>query len=174
MAPLCQPWAFFGKQKNTRVSIGHSAPAHPLLCPVHFTLFVKWAGDPNSSRDIRPIEACAAPHSRTDPPGVYNRFGMPFHNPIPEDRKPRPDKDSGGLATLVQAEKMMQIAILLPSAAFIGWLLGAWADRALHQQWIGIAGILFGGISGLVYVIRLVLTAGKDDGTPGKGSGSGL
>jgi len=113
-------------------------------------------------------------HSRSNTPGVYNRFGMPYHNPIPEDRRPRREKDSGGLATLVQAEKMMQIAILLPSAAFIGWLLGAWADRALHQQWIGIAGIVFGGISGLVYVIRMVLSASNDDGKPGKGSGSGL
>jgi ATP synthase protein I len=113
-------------------------------------------------------------HSRGNAPGVYNRFGMPWHNPIPEDRKPRRDKDSGGLATLVQAEKMMQIAILLPSAAFVGWLLGAWADRSFHQQWIGIAGIVVGGISGLVYVIRLVLSAGKDDGRPGKGTGRGL
>lgn len=99
---------------------------------------------------------------------------MPYHNPIPEDRRPRREKDSGGLATLVQAEKMMQIAILLPSAAFIGWLLGAWADRTLHQTWISIAGIVVGGISGLVYVIRLVLAAGKDDGNSGKGTGSGL
>ena len=99
---------------------------------------------------------------------------MPYNNPIPEDRRPRREKDSGGLGTLVQAEKMMQIAILLPSAAFIGWLLGAWADRVLHQQWIGIAGIAVGGISGLVYVIRLVLSTGKDDGSSGKGSGSGL
>lgn len=98
---------------------------------------------------------------------------MPYHNPIPEDRRPRRDKDSGGLATLVQAEKMMQIAILLPSAAFIGWLLGAWADRLFHQQWIGIAGIVFGGISGLVYVIRLVVTGGNGDGKAGKGSRSG-
>jgi hypothetical protein len=55
---------------------------------------------------------------------------------------------------------MMQIAILLPSAAFIGWLIGAWADSRLHQSWIAVAGILFGGVSGLVYVIRLALTAG--------------
>lgn len=96
---------------------------------------------------------------------------MPYHNPIP----PGPDddrhrkRDSGGLATLVQAEKMMQIAVLLPSAAFIGWLFGAWLDKALHQHWIGIAGIVFGGISGLVYVIRLVMAEGN-----GKGSGKQL
>jgi ATP synthase protein I len=96
---------------------------------------------------------------------------MPYNNPLPpspdDDRQPK--RDSGGIATLVQAEKLMQIAILLPSAAFIGWLLGAWLDKKLNQSWIGIAGIVFGGISGLVYVIRLVMTTGTDDKS-GKGS----
>ena len=86
---------------------------------------------------------------------------MPFNNPIPD--KPRPKKDSGGLATLVQAEKLMQIAILLPSAAFIGWLGGTWLDKQFHQEWISLAGVAFGGIAGLVYVVRLVLTTGADD-----------
>jgi ATP synthase protein I len=87
---------------------------------------------------------------------------MAFNRPIPNPGPPR--KDSGGLATLVQAEKLMQIAILLPSAAFIGWLLGAWGDKAWHQSWLGLAGMVFGGISGLVYVVRLVMSTGTDDG----------
>lgn len=86
---------------------------------------------------------------------------MPFNKPIPDDK--RKPKDSGGLATLVQAEKLFQIALLLPCAAFVGWLLGAWADKAFHADWLGVAGIVFGGISGLVYVIRLVMTSGTDD-----------
>lgn len=106
--------------------------------------------------------------SREKQSTMYNRFGMPYHKPIPDDGKPK--RDSGGLATLVEAEKMMQIAILLPCSAFIGWLLGAWADKALHQAWIGIAGIVFGGISGLVYVIRLVMNT-DTSGKSGKGSG---
>jgi hypothetical protein len=85
---------------------------------------------------------------------------MPYNRPIP-DPPPR-RKSSSGLETLVQAEKLMQIAILLPSAAFIGWLLGAWADKAWHQSWIGLAGMVFGGISGIVYVVRLVLSTGAD------------
>jgi F0F1-type ATP synthase assembly protein I len=85
---------------------------------------------------------------------------MPFNRPIP-DPSPR-RKSSSGLETLVQAEKLMQIAILLPSAAFVGWLLGAWADKAWHQSWIGLAGMVFGGISGIVYVVRLVLSTGAD------------
>ncbi|KAA6464994.1 AtpZ/AtpI family protein [Acidobacteria bacterium AB60] len=91
---------------------------------------------------------------------------MPYNNPIPEHRRPKPQprRDSGGLATLVQAEKMMQIAILLPSAAFIGWLAGTWLDKHFHQSWISLAGMIGGGIAGLVYVVRLVLTTNADDG----------
>jgi len=84
---------------------------------------------------------------------------MAYNRPIP-DQKPR--KSSSGIETLVQAEKLMQIAILLPSAAFIGWLAGAWLDSRLHQHWIGIAGIVVGGVSGLVYVIRLAMTTMGD------------
>jgi ATP synthase protein I len=84
---------------------------------------------------------------------------MPFNRPIPNS-EPKP-KDSGGIATLIQAEKLMQIALLLPSAAFIGWLAGAFLDSKLHQTWIGLAGIVFGGISGLVYVVRLVIATGN-------------
>ena len=85
---------------------------------------------------------------------------MAFNRPIP-DPTPK-SKTSSGIETLVQAEKLMQIAILLPSAAFVGWLLGAWADKAWHQSWLGIAGMVFGGISGLVYVVRLVISSGTD------------
>jgi hypothetical protein len=85
---------------------------------------------------------------------------MPFNHPIPE-HKPR-TKLSTGIGALVEAEKLMQIAILLPSAAFIGWLAGAWADSRLHQHWIGIVGVIFGGISGLVYVVRLALASASN------------
>jgi len=94
---------------------------------------------------------------------------MAFNRPIPE-RTPRKE-GSAGIQTLVQAEKLTQIAVLLPSAAFIGWLAGAWLDSKLHTGWIGLAGIVFGGISGLVYVVRLVITTGN--GSAGNESGKG-
>lgn len=97
---------------------------------------------------------------------------MPSNRPIP-DPKP-PAKSSGGLQSLVQAEKLMQIALLLPCSVFVGWLLGAWADGHFHQTWIEIIGMIFGGISGLVYVIRLVTSAGADSGKDdGGGTNSG-
>ncbi len=100
---------------------------------------------------------------------------MPFNRPIPDPR-PQP-KISAGLGTLVQAEKLMQIALLMPSAAGIGWLIGAWLDSWLHQGWIAIFGVIFGGISGLVGVVRMAISAEKSSGPDtrienGTGNGS--
>ena len=81
---------------------------------------------------------------------------MAFTRPNPNAKKSK--VCPSGMKTLVEAEKMMQIAILLPSAAFVGWLLGYWLGGLLHQPWMTTAGIIFGGVSGLVYVVRLVLT----------------
>jgi len=82
---------------------------------------------------------------------------MAFHTPDPNQKR-----DNGGLKTLVQAEKMIQIAIMLPAAVFIGYILGYWLDKTLHQSWISIAGLILGGAAGLISVIRMVASAGKD------------
>jgi hypothetical protein len=87
-------------------------------------------------------------------PIVYNHEWMPFHRPIPKSSQPK-SQNPGGFKTLVEAEKLMQIAVLLPSSAFIGWIAGVWMDHVLHRSWIPLAGILFGGFSGLFYVVRL-------------------
>jgi F0F1-type ATP synthase assembly protein I len=81
---------------------------------------------------------------------------MAFTRPNPNAKKSK--VYPSGIKTLVEAEKMMQIAILLPCAAFIGWLLGYWLGSVLHQAWMPTVGIIFGGVSGLVYVVRLVMS----------------
>ena len=92
---------------------------------------------------------------------------MPYNNPMPE-REPR-KKAPGALQNLVQAEKLLQIAFVLPSATVVGWLAGAWADHHWHQSWIAIVGVIFGSISGLVYVVRMAIDAEKSVGSkPGK------
>ena len=109
---------------------------------------------------------------------------MPYNRPIPDPKHDAgPDskqggKDAGLFSAWIQAEKLMQIALVLPCAAFIGWLIGAWLDHRLHQSWIAVAGIVFGGISGMVYSIRVALAANKDpkmqdDNSSGAGKGSG-
>ncbi len=84
---------------------------------------------------------------------------MPFHPPIPERKQP--GKSSGAFGTLIQAEKLMQIAFILPCAVFIGWLGGDWLARRLHQPWPIALGLLLGGAAGLVAVIRMALDSMK-------------
>jgi ATP synthase protein I len=105
---------------------------------------------------------------------------MPYNHPIPDPKSKsnQGGKDAGLFSAWIQAEKLMQIALVLPCAAFIGWLIGAWLDHRLHQSWIAVAGIIFGGASGLVYSIRVALAANKDpkmqdDDTSNLGKGSG-
>ena len=96
---------------------------------------------------------------------------MPFNPPIP-DPKPRP-KSKSAFSSWIEAERMMQVALILPCSAGVGWLFGAWLDKVLHQTWISLAGILFGGISGIVYVVRMVVERGSgSDSGPNRGSGS--
>jgi len=101
---------------------------------------------------------------------------VPYHRPIPE-RKPR-DKNApaaGGMMNAwIQAEKMMQIALMLPCAGFIGWLAGYCLDRWLHQAWIGMAGAVFGIVAGLVAAVRMATMYANDPATDKRNeSGSG-
>ncbi len=96
---------------------------------------------------------------------------MPFHRPLPNSGSR--SKLSGGVDGVIEAEKLLQLALMLPCAAVIGWLIGAWADKHFHQNWIAIVGIIFGAISGLVYLIRMALAterATRNVKDPGDGS----
>jgi F0F1-type ATP synthase assembly protein I len=80
---------------------------------------------------------------------------VPFNPPIPDSKQP--NKGSSGVKSLAEAGKLTQIATLLPCSVFVGWLAGAWIDSHFHQAWLPLVGILLGGFSGLVYVVRLVM-----------------
>jgi ATP synthase protein I len=73
----------------------------------------------------------------------------------------RPGKSGGGLQTLAKAEKLTQIAMVLPCALLIGWGGGVLLDKWLHQHWIYIVGLIFGAIAGMVEAVRLALRAGN-------------
>jgi uncharacterized membrane protein YfcA len=98
----------------------------------------------------------------------FNRFKSP--------NKP-PTGVSSGIGGLIEAEKLMQVAFVMPAAVLIGWAAGWWLSAHLHQKWIEIAGVIFGCVSGLVYVIQMAVLAEKntsmgDDGENGAGKGT--
>lgn len=105
---------------------------------------------------------------------------MPYHRPIPEqnsrDKPDAADKRGGLFDAWVQAEKYIQIVLILPSAAFIGWLLGFWLDHVFHQTWISAAGVVAGIFAGLVGAIRMAVfytTSSERKGNNGDGTDEG-
>ena len=74
------------------------------------------------------------------------------------------DEKKGALRELVRAESMIQLAIALPAACVIGWLVGSWLDRHFHQNWMGIAGIVLGAIGGFMQIVTMASRYLKRDG----------
>jgi F0F1-type ATP synthase assembly protein I len=71
---------------------------------------------------------------------------------------PIPPEDSDGKENFwVQASRYSQVALTLPAALVVGWLVGAALDRWLHTTWLYLAGILLGIAAGFVELIRTVL-----------------
>ena len=78
---------------------------------------------------------------------------------VPAGPNPDGKKRNETLDTVVKAERLMQIAIVLPAAVLIGWGMGALLDKWLHQDWIYIVGVVLGAVAGMVEAIRQALRA---------------
>ncbi len=85
---------------------------------------------------------------------------MPFNSPNPN---PKPEKPP--FRSIVQAQRLTQIALVLPIAVLIGWFFGAMLDRWLHQTWITVVGLILGMIAGMLEAVRMALAAGKAKST---------
>lgn len=79
---------------------------------------------------------------------------MPEPNQNPDNKK-----RSETMQTIVDAERLTQIAFVLPAAVLIGWGIGALLDKWLHQHWIYIVGVVFGAVAGLVEAVRQAMRA---------------
>jgi F0F1-type ATP synthase assembly protein I len=78
---------------------------------------------------------------------------MPEQKPNP-NAPPNAPKRTETMQTILKAERLTQIAVVLPAAVLIGWGIGAVLDKWLHQHWIYIAGVILGAIAGMVEAIR--------------------
>jgi F0F1-type ATP synthase assembly protein I len=76
--------------------------------------------------------------------------------PIPPADPPPERPDSGRNSVWVQVGRYSQLALVLPSATVVGWLLGSALDHWLHTSWISIVGLFLGTAAGLVEVIRTI------------------
>ena len=67
---------------------------------------------------------------------------------------------NGAVEAVAKAEKLTQIAFILPVAVLVGWLLGAGLDKLLHQHWIFVAGLVLGAAAGFVQLFRMIAEPG--------------
>jgi ATP synthase protein I len=84
-------------------------------------------------------------------------------NPVPQAKNSSGRKSQdGALASLVRAQSLIQLALLLPAATMIGWAIGVGLDHRLKQHWIYIAGLLVGAAAGFVQIFRVVRALSKE------------
>jgi hypothetical protein len=69
---------------------------------------------------------------------------------MPDDQSPK--------SAWVGAEKYIQLGMTLPAATVIGWILGELLKRWLHFDWLPLAGLILGIVSGFVYFVRMALS----------------
>jgi F0F1-type ATP synthase assembly protein I len=87
--------------------------------------------------------------------------------PTKPDSRPDENQDSDQESTskrsaLLQAAKYSHVALALPAATFVGWLLGTMMDRWLHTGWIYILGLVLGIVAGFVELARAAITASRE------------
>lgn len=75
--------------------------------------------------------------------------------PNPDEKKP--PQRSENMKLIIRAERLTQIAFVMPAAVLIGWGIGALLDKWLHQNWIYIVGLVLGSAAGLVEAVRQAL-----------------
>jgi F0F1-type ATP synthase assembly protein I len=79
---------------------------------------------------------------------------------MPEQKaNPNAPKRTETMQAILNAERLTQIAFVLPAAVLIGWGAGALLDKWLHQDWIYIVGVIFGAVAGMVEAVRQALRA---------------
>ena len=73
-----------------------------------------------------------------------------------DERQGGKDRRRDIMRTAVKADRMVEMALTLPAAVFVGWLIGLGLDRWLHQHWIYMAGIFVGIGAGFMQIFRLM------------------
>lgn len=81
----------------------------------------------------------------------------------PSGQNPNRPQRSGLVDGIVKAERLLQIAVILPLSVVVGWAIGVGLDKWLHQHWIYLAGIVFGAVAGFYQVFRVVQNTEKQD-----------
>ena len=74
-----------------------------------------------------------------------------------EDNKPPQSEKK----SWVEAEKLVQLGVMLPLALIVGYFVGSFLDDKFHTTWIKIVGLFIGIAAGFVQLVRVAGSEGK-------------
>lgn len=74
-----------------------------------------------------------------------------------EEQKPQPSEKK----SWVEAEKLVQLGVMLPLALIVGYFLGSFLDDKFHTTWMKVVGLFLGIIAGFVQLVRVAGSEGK-------------
>ena len=64
--------------------------------------------------------------------------------------------------TMQQVGRVVGLAFLLPTATFVGYVIGYFLDRAFHTHFLTFVFLLFGVASGVIELIRELSQDARD------------
>jgi F0F1-type ATP synthase assembly protein I len=73
---------------------------------------------------------------------------------MPDNQPDQPPKN-----LWVQMARYSQLAVTLPAATVVGWLVGLGLDHWLHTTWLYLLGLILGIVAGFVELIRTVMSS---------------
>ncbi|HEY0565803.1 MAG TPA: AtpZ/AtpI family protein [Terriglobales bacterium] len=79
-------------------------------------------------------------------------------SPDPQDTVGTKKKDDA----MVSIAKYSHLGLVLPAAAFVGWIIGYGLDHLLHTTWITWAGLGLGVFAGFYDLIRAAVQMGRE------------
>ena len=82
---------------------------------------------------------------------------------MPDDDN-KPQKKSGALSDVRQAETILQLVIAVPMGALVGLGIGYLLDRHFHTGWIAVTLLLLGAAGGFVQIFTYLARSTKRGG----------
>jgi F0F1-type ATP synthase assembly protein I len=77
------------------------------------------------------------------------------------EQRPARDSEKSKRGFVVQAARYSQLALTLPAATVVGWLVGTALDRWLGTSFLFLVGLLLGIAAGFIELVRTVSRESK-------------
>jgi len=62
-----------------------------------------------------------------------------------------------------KAAEYSSLALTLPAATLVGYLIGSWLDKVFHTTFLTVVFLILGTVAGFIQLIRQIMKDSRDD-----------